>query len=193
MCLYTFHALNYLTGKYLLTFHLLHVLTNYHFDRTESNPLKVLCWHEIFWSTQTSQGCLLISIQGVLKSSRNYYALQVISNFLANLQHPAPRFNQSILQWQLGHRYGTLHNLFNYLSCRHLSVYTRINSRSQLTAQEKNLSAYTIDFHWFKMGALSLCGNFLFHLWCVLGEFKDWRLIFSLSTWTGFWCWFSTG
>lgn len=148
MCLYTFHALNYLTGKYLLTFHLLHVLTNYHFDKTESNPLKVLCWHEIFWSTQTSQGCLLISIQGVLKSSRNYYALQVISNFLANLQHPAHRFNQSILQWQLGHRYGTLHNLFNYLSCRHLSVYTRINSRSQLTAQEKK---FICVYYWFPL------------------------------------------
>lgn len=40
MCLYTFHALNYLTGKYLLTFHLLHVLTNYHFDKTESNPYR---------------------------------------------------------------------------------------------------------------------------------------------------------
>lgn len=89
MCLYTFHALNYLTGKYLLTFHLLHVLTNYHFDKTESNPLKVLCWHEIFWSTQTSQGCLLISIQGVLKSSRNYYALQVISNWqIFNIRPP---------------------------------------------------------------------------------------------------------
>lgn len=52
MCLYTFHALNYLTGKYLLTFHLLHVLTNYQFDKAESNPPKgfMLTWNILIYT-----------------------------------------------------------------------------------------------------------------------------------------------